>query len=173
MSRKMNCNHEFSVGIDSPFGIFVAVFTQKGLKRLIFPGIKLDTLQPARWMSENLLAYKEWIVATESGITAHLAGDPSYNLPPLDISDGTVFQQNVWKELLKIPWGKTKTYGEIAHKLGNPKLARAVGAACGANPIPIFIPCHRVVSSDGSLGGFSAGLKWKKLLLEIESNIGT
>ena len=83
---------------------------------------------------------------------------------------GTNFQIKVWKELKKIPIGKTKTYKEIAIILGNPKAARAVANACKKNPYPIIIPCHRVIRSDGSLGGYSGngGKKRKEKLLELE-----
>jgi len=87
--------------------------------------------------------------------------------PRFGTSAGTVFQQAVWNELKKIPRGQTRTYGEIAAAIGRPNAVRAVGSACGANPIPLFIPCHRVVAKNG-LGGFGAGLPWKKLLLELE-----
>lgn len=82
--------------------------------------------------------------------------------------NGTDFQQRVWKELLHIPYGQTATYGEIAQRIGNPNAARAVGQACNANPIPIFIPCHRVVGSNSRLTGFALGLDVKSALLELE-----
>jgi len=81
---------------------------------------------------------------------------------------GTDFQQQVWQALRKIPYGSTRSYGEIAKAIGNPGASRAVGAACRANPIPIVIPCHRVVGADGSLVGFGAGLVIKKFLLMLE-----
>ncbi len=81
---------------------------------------------------------------------------------------GTEFQRCVWKELLQIPYGQTATYGQIAKKIGNPNAARAVGQACNANPIPIFIPCHRVVGSNSRLTGFALGLDVKSELLELE-----
>jgi O-6-methylguanine DNA methyltransferase len=81
---------------------------------------------------------------------------------------GTAFQQKVWKALLSIPAGKTKNYADVARKIGNPKAVRAVGKALGANPVPFFVPCHRVIASDGTLGGFSGGLPVKKRLLEKE-----
>ncbi len=86
---------------------------------------------------------------------------------PLDLY-GTDFQKSVWHELIKIPFGKITTYLEIAKKLGDEKLTRAVGTANGANPIPIIVPCHRVINTDGSLGGYSAGLNIKRKLLELE-----
>ena len=83
---------------------------------------------------------------------------------------GTPFQIKVWEEITKIPKGKTKTYKEIAINIGHPNSARAVANACGRNPYPVLIPCHRVIRSDGSLGGFSApgGIKLKKKLLKKE-----
>lgn len=87
--------------------------------------------------------------------------------PTVGIPYGTTFQQAVWDELKKIPRGQTRTYGAIAAAIGHPKAVRAVGSACGANPLPVFIPCHRVIAAGGP-GGFSSGLPWKKLLLELE-----
>ena len=82
---------------------------------------------------------------------------------------GTRFQHKVWKELRRIPYGRTATYGQIAKKVGSPDAARAVGLACGANPIPLFIPCHRVVGSSGSLCGFGGGgIEVKRKLLDLE-----
>lgn len=81
---------------------------------------------------------------------------------------GTIFQQSVWQELRKIPFGKTASYGEIAERIGNKKASRAVGMANGKNPIPIIVPCHRVIGKDGSLTGFGGGLEVKKMLLELE-----
>ena len=83
---------------------------------------------------------------------------------------GTPFQIKVWKEIAKIPKGKTKTYKEIAIKIGHPNSARAVANACGRNPYPLIIPCHRVIRSDGSLGGYSGkgGVKTKRFLLKKE-----
>ena len=81
---------------------------------------------------------------------------------------GTDFQRRVWKELLQIPYGQTATYGQIAKRIGNPNAAHAVGQACNANSIPIFIPCHRVVGSNSRLTGFALGLDVKTALLELE-----
>jgi methylated-DNA-[protein]-cysteine S-methyltransferase len=85
------------------------------------------------------------------------------------IPQGTDFQRAVWSELQKIPYGETISYKQLAERIGKPKAVRAVGAANGANPIPIIIPCHRVIGNDGSLTGFGGGLPLKKKLLELES----
>jgi methylated-DNA-[protein]-cysteine S-methyltransferase len=81
---------------------------------------------------------------------------------------GTEFQRSVWDELLRIPYGETISYGELAKRIGRPKASRAVGAANGQNPISIVIPCHRVIGADGSLTGFGGGLSTKRKLLKIE-----
>jgi len=82
--------------------------------------------------------------------------------------EGTPFERAVWAELARIPFGETRSYGEIARTLGRPDAARAVGRANGANPIPIVVPCHRVIGADGSLTGFGGGLDVKARLLELE-----
>lgn len=90
----------------------------------------------------------------------------------IDISPkGTVFRKKVWDELLKIPYGKTKSYQEIAKIIGNPNAQRAVGSACNKNPIMIIIPCHRVISKNGDIGGFAYCNTIKQKLLEIENRI--
>lgn len=86
---------------------------------------------------------------------------------PLDLH-GTPFQLQVWEALLQIPRGQTRSYAQIAESIGKPRAIRAVGTACGANPIPFLVPCHRVLRSDGSLGGYAFGLKMKMQLLERE-----
>jgi O-6-methylguanine DNA methyltransferase len=88
--------------------------------------------------------------------------------PPLHWPNGTPFAQRVWKALTDLRPGECVEYGELAQRIGRPMRARAVGRACKANPLPLFIPCHRVVPKNGALGGFSPGLPWKRLLLERE-----
>lgn len=85
--------------------------------------------------------------------------------------NATHFQRLVWAELAKIPFGKTASYGEIASRIGKPKAARAVGNACGQNPVPIVVPCHRVIAGDGGIGGFSSDIGIKKTLLRLEQKL--
>lgn len=99
----------------------------------------------------------------------YLKGDIKEFTIPLKV-DGTEFMKEVWDGLLKIPYGKTLSYKELGEKIGRPKAARAIGLACNKNPIPIFIPCHRIVGSNGNLTGYLGGLNIKKKLLEIEKN---
>jgi O-6-methylguanine DNA methyltransferase len=96
-----------------------------------------------------------------------LAGRSPGKFPPLDLA-GTEFQKSVWNALRKIPLGKTKSYSEIARAIGRPKAFRAVGGVCGANPIPVLVPCHRVLAANKKLGGFSGGLNRKRELLACE-----
>lgn len=88
---------------------------------------------------------------------------------PIDISCGTYFQQKVWAELYRIPYGCTKSYGEIASLIGKPGVARAVGLACNRNPLLLVIPCHRVVGKNNNLVGFAGGLEIKRYLLDMEN----
>ena len=88
---------------------------------------------------------------------------------PLDLDAATDFQRDVYAELVRVPFGRLITYGDLAGTVSRPELARAVGQAVGANPIPILIPCHRVVAAEGRLGGFSGGLAVKAALLRIEN----
>jgi methylated-DNA-[protein]-cysteine S-methyltransferase len=89
----------------------------------------------------------------------------------LDLAGTTRFQQNVWLTVRSIPRGETRSYGWVASQLGLPKAARAVGQALGRNPVPIVIPCHRVISSDGKLGGFGGGVEIKNFLLQLEQSV--
>jgi len=94
-------------------------------------------------------------------------GDVASLTGELDLAQGTAFQREVWRALLDIPCGQTRTYGQIAEQIGRPRAARAVGQAVGANPLPLVIPCHRVVATSG-LGGFGGGLAMKQKLLQLE-----
>ncbi|MEG3088724.1 methylated-DNA--[protein]-cysteine S-methyltransferase [Sphingomonas sp. PB4P5] len=100
-------------------------------------------------------------------IAAYFAGTLTAFTVPLDFR-GTEFQKSVWAALLTIPFGETRSYGEIACQIGRPGASRAVGAANGRNPISIIAPCHRVIGANGSLTGFAGGLEAKKLLLDLE-----
>ncbi|MBC7087432.1 MAG: methylated-DNA--[protein]-cysteine S-methyltransferase [Tissierellales bacterium] len=107
------------------------------------------------------------IKKTVNELEEYFNGDRKMFTIPIGLS-GTEFQIKVWNELLKIPFGETKTYREIAKSIGNDKAYRAVGGANNKNPIPIIVPCHRVVGADKSLVGYKGGLDIKKALLEIE-----
>jgi O-6-methylguanine DNA methyltransferase len=167
-------NHFVELPVPTRDGLFTARYSEKGLAKLTFPkngraelplGQAARQHRPTRMNNPHL---KVWHRATESALKEILAGRRPKNLPPLDVSAGTEFQQAVWRELRKIRPGKTKSYGEIAERIGKPKAVRAVGGACGANPIPVLIPCHRVLAANKKLGGFSGGLEWKRSLLGRE-----
>jgi len=156
------------IPIATLFGEFIAHYSEKGLAGLNFPkaGSARQADQTSRRGVPTTILY--WHRATTTALKNILAGREPKNTPPLDLSGGTTFQQNVWRALRKISRGKTRSYGEIARQIGKPKAVRAVGGACGANPIPIFVPCHRVLAANGKPGGFSGGLNWKRKLLAFE-----
>jgi O-6-methylguanine DNA methyltransferase len=113
---------------------------------------------------------RRWHAAAGKALKQALAGRSPDVLPPLDLSSGTDFQQRVWRALRKIACGRTRSYGQVARAIGNPKAVRAVGGACGANPVPVLVPCHRVLAANQGLGGFSVGLNWKRFLLAREGS---
>lgn len=114
---------------------------------------------------------KEWpeteFIRDEKKTAASAKQIAANKMPALQMT-GTQFQHKVWKGLLAIPKGETISYGMLAKRIKNPRAARAVGSACGANPVALLVPCHRVIANDGGLGGFSSGLMVKKALLKAE-----
>jgi O-6-methylguanine DNA methyltransferase len=151
------------VELPTNWGTFTAVFTANGLAQLYFPGVDMET------DADSPPPQVAWVRQTTVALRRALTGKPSAPLPPLDWPAGaTPFQRAVWEALLRIPPGNTLAYGQLAEAIGRPRAARAVGQACGANPIPVLVPCHRVVAGSGALGGFSGGLDWKRRLLAAE-----
>lgn len=150
--------------IPTPDGVFVAQYSKDGLCSLDFPGKTADAEASRRIPTE----VRHWHTLTGLALKDALKGKPIGKLPPLDLKTGTAFQQKVWKCLQRIRAGQTRTYGEVAEAIGSKTASRAVGGACGANPIPVLVPCHRVLAANRRLGGFSGGLQWKKLLLQRE-----
>lgn len=162
----------FALPIATRNGRFIATYSENGLAGLEFPST-VRTRGISRTPQRGLPAgsVRRWHALTTKALKTALAGRRLTKLPPLDFSSGTAFQQRVWGVLRKIAAGRTRSYGQIAKQIGQPKAVRAVGGACGANPIPVFVPCHRAVAANGGLGGFSAGLKWKSALLEREGSL--
>ncbi|MDB6110939.1 MAG: bifunctional transcriptional activator/DNA repair enzyme protein Ada [Pedosphaera sp.] len=152
--------------IQTSEGSFLAYYSENGLERLDFPIHRepKGLLKPA----ELPLPMRQWHTMTTKALEQVLAGHAPEALPPFDLSAGTEFQQRVWNALRRITLGKTNSYAEMAASIGQPKATRAVGSACGANPIPVLIPCHRVLAANHRLGGFSGGLDWKRKLLARE-----
>jgi O-6-methylguanine DNA methyltransferase len=151
--------------IETDEGVFTAHLSDRGLARLDFPNGKAASL---RVSGELPQPWRRWLRTTERALKLTLAGKTTGLLPPLDLSAGTDFQRSVWRALRDIPAGRTKSYGEVARAIRRPRAVRAVGQACGANPVPVLIPCHRVLAAVGKIGGFSSGLDWKRKLLARE-----
>jgi len=109
-------------------------------------------------------------VATDQ-LAAYFAGELMEFTVPVELRGGSEFERSVWGEIAKIPYGEMRTYGAIATALGDPGAARAVGTACNHNPVPVIVPCHRVVGAGGKLIGFGGGLPRKRKLLELEARV--
>ena len=155
------------IPIPTPDGEFIARYSRQGFCGLEFPsGTKRRKKEMV--IARPAAQVRRWHAAVSKALRLALAGRPLKALPPIDLSSGTQFQQRVWHTLRKIPRGRTWSYAQVAQAIGNPKAVRAVGGACGANPIPVFVPCHRVVAANSCLGGFSGGLNWKRALLKRE-----
>lgn len=151
---------------DSPIGKILIIADNSGLKELRF--IKRDSfINQLERTQNNFTKTEEICKQTKEELKQYFEGRLKQFTVQLS-PEGTDFQKSVWKELCKIPYGKTLSYKQIAENLNNPKSCRAVGNANGKNPIPIIIPCHRVICTGGKLGGFSAGLDRKRFLLHLE-----
>jgi O-6-methylguanine DNA methyltransferase len=163
---------QLAVGsFDTPIGVLWVACSAQGVCKLVFPreGAKsaLD-----RWLGTHLPRHESTtssalLEQTSAELGEYFAGTRHAFTVPLDLR-GQPFQRSVWHALTTIPYGHTVSYGELARTLATPKAARAVGAACGANPVPVIAPCHRVLGSDGSLHGFGGGLPLKAWLLRHE-----
>lgn len=151
------------VSLASPIGDLRLVASPNGLRRIDLP----PAGEPeSTWVEESTPILAEVV----RQLTEYFAGDRRTFDLPLE-PEGTDFQLSVWKVLRAIPFGQTISYGEQARRLGDANKARAVGSANGRNPLPIVVPCHRVVGADGSLTGFSGGVDAKRWLLEHEGSL--
>ena len=152
---------------DHPFGPIYGWFSPKGLRELRLPPEK-----PSRTRMNVLhsSANDACVWTLHTALERFFAGvRQDFADIPLDLSCGTPFQQSVWKGACAVGWGERSTYGGLAALIGKPKASRAVGQALGRNPVPVIVPCHRFLAAGGKIGGFGAGLHWKRELLRVES----
>ena len=158
--------------LDTPIGRLRLAATPQGIVRIAlahgagssFEGWLARTLPDAERV-DTLPALDQ----AERELSAYFAGELREFKTPLDLR-GTGFQRSVWHALLDIPFGGTESYADVARRVKRPKAQRAVGLANGANPVPIIVPCHRVIAADGSLGGYGGGSETKRRLLAFEKN---
>ncbi|HEX2859952.1 MAG TPA: methylated-DNA--[protein]-cysteine S-methyltransferase [Alphaproteobacteria bacterium] len=150
--------------MQSPMGELKLVASDKGLAAVLWEN---DDPQRVRLGTMTRDDGHAVLREVERQLGEYFAGRRRVFELPLDMA-GTAFQRSVWGELLKIPFGETRSYGQLAARLGNPKAMRAVGAANGRNPVSIIAPCHRVIGSNGTLTGFAGGLACKEWLLKHE-----
>lgn len=149
------------IQINSPVGLLYLVASEAGLKGLY------KSRQACPLVRES--QKNKFLQRGAKQLELYFKGRLKEFSIPLDL-DGSPFQKSVWNTLRKIPYGQTRSYKDIAKKVGRPKAYRAVGTANGKNPLSIIIPCHRVIAADGSLGGYSGGLKMKTKLLKLEKS---
>ena len=152
----------FYTQIESPVGPLLLVADDTGLRQILFVNGRHPAQPEPSWKRDRAP-----LNDTILQLQAYFAGE----LEKFDLQlapEGTPFQLGVWHRLCEIPYGKTISYGELASRIGNPKASRAVGLANGSNPIPIVIPCHRVIGSNGKLTGYGGGLPIKEKLLALE-----
>jgi methylated-DNA-[protein]-cysteine S-methyltransferase len=148
--------------IESPLGPLLLVSDLTGLRQILFVNGRHPAQPESSWKEDRVP-----LTETIRQLQAYFAGElENFNLPLAP--EGTPFQLEVWRRLCDIPYGETISYGELAGRIGNPKASRAVGLANGSNPIPIVIPCHRVIGSNGKLTGYGGGLPIKEKLLALE-----
>ena len=153
--------------ISTPVGRLRLAGDESGLRSISFQN-RFSPAAPAE--NESPLSTEEPFREAIAQLEAYFAGAlRRFDLPLAP--EGTSFQREVWSALTAIPYGETVSYGELARRLGRPAASRAVGAANGQNPIPIVIPCHRVIGADGSLTGFGGGLAIKRRLLDLEAGL--
>jgi methylated-DNA-[protein]-cysteine S-methyltransferase len=157
-------NNYVSKRINSPVGRIKLVAGEKGLAAILWENDNPDRVRLGVITEDD---HHPILLKAEQQLAEYFDGKRRVFSLDLDFN-GTDFQKNVWKALLTIPCGETRTYGEIAKQIGSPKASRAVGAANGKNPIPIIAPCHRVIGASGKLVGFAGGLESKARLLELE-----
>jgi O-6-methylguanine DNA methyltransferase len=160
--------------LDTPLGAFGAAFSPTGIGRLTFPAEPLATCEAwtARWMPEaRRIEDPRRLRQLAEELTAYFEGDLRKFDVPVDLR-GTPFQVQVWRALLDIQYGEVRSYAAVATEIRRPSAVRAVGAANGSNPVPIVVPCHRVIGSGGTLTGYGGGLDLKRRLLELEGSLG-
>ena len=153
---------------DSPLGPYVLASSLKGLACVKPEDQQRPDLD--RWARDGARFEEggEWNARAAEQLEAYFAGELTAFDVPLDMR-GTAFQRQVWEALLAIPYGETRSYGEIAAAIGAPTASRAVGAANGSNPVSIIVPCHRVIGANGRLTGYGGGVHRKDALLALES----
>jgi methylated-DNA-[protein]-cysteine S-methyltransferase len=156
--------------LDSPIGDLLVASTRQGLVRIGLPaedpGAVLDEL--ASRLSLELAESPRRVAAPRRELDEYFAGTRRRFTLPLDWAEARGFRRRALEAMSRLPFGETVTYKELATRAGNPRAARAAGHACATNPIPIVVPCHRVIGSDGSLHGYTGGLQVKEFLLELE-----
>lgn len=159
---------------DSRFGPLLVAATDRGVCRIIHgtDHAVLESILCDEFSAADIARDDALLADVVAEVLRRIDGEVPARALPLDMQ-GTAFQRRVWQELQRIPLGETRSYGEVAEAVGAPRAARAVGSACGKNPVVFVVPCHRVIASDGGLGGYGLGLDIKRRLLDSEAPAAT
>ena len=147
--------------LDSPIGELSVAVDEVGVCGVNFGPVETGVREPVESVAQAAVAE----------LHAYFAGELTDFTLPLSVRRGSEFERAVWREMTRSPYGEMRTYGEVAAIVGDPGAARAVGVACNRNPIPVIVPCHRIVGAGGKLVGFGGGLPRKRQLLELEARV--
>lgn len=160
----------YSASFLTALGQITVYFSSRGICRLVLPGMAVDTVD-GFFDNGNKDGCPDYLHELRECLSAHIEGIPVMYDFPIDLSGASAFRRKVWRSVKDIPYGKVRSYGWVANKIGNSKAARAVGQALAGNPVPLIIPCHRVINSNGKSGGFAgkiSNIETKLKLLSIE-----
>ncbi|MFA5056004.1 MAG: methylated-DNA--[protein]-cysteine S-methyltransferase [Dehalococcoidia bacterium] len=165
----MNTNAIIYTIVDTSLGQILVVGSEKGLLCISIHASRRAAIESAARQFPNAIESAKSFSDLPQRLELYARGARIIFNDKLDLDDTTPFQRAVWEATRAIPYGETRTYAWIAQRIGKPKAARAVGQALKCNPFPIVVPCHRVIGADGGLTGFSAGLRLKRKLLDLEA----
>jgi O-6-methylguanine DNA methyltransferase len=164
-------NRGSHLDIESTWGTIRIIAKDGKIRSCGLPLLSAEPRKPFQWLASEIRAASAAdgrVLKKAERFARDIFRGKKSEPPPFAWPESTPFTLRVWRALAAIPCGATMEYGAVARKIGRSGGSRAVGRACGSNPLPLFIPCHRVLPKDGTLGGFSGGLPWKRLLLEKE-----
>ena len=172
MSNPRSADNKIShLDMETSWGVIRIAAKDGKIRSCKLPSLPSEPRKSFKWLGSEIKsesAVDGRVLKKAERFARDVFGGRKCEPPPFAWPEATPFTLRVWRALATIPRGATMEYGAVAAKIGRPGGSRAVGRACGANPLPLFIPCHRILPKDGTLGGFTGGLPWKRLLLERE-----
>ena len=165
---------EHKTAFQTEWGWIEMTASEKGVTSIVLPGSARAGKRNRRAADGQFQSNgrtSSMLADAKAQVMDYLAGKRRDFSVAVDMTNGTAFQRRVWRAILRIPYGRVRSYQWVAERVGGRQYARAVGMALGSNPVPIVVPCHRIISHDGSLGGFGCGLPMKRRLLKLEGTL--